>query len=153
MEIKEFAAWKYDTGSHIKGWFIAALILSAIISVVLGANISPFFFILLLIPVAIAIHLWRAEYEKTLMVTNRYIIIGENIVYFSNVSNARLNRQAETLEIISGKGKSMVVSSAKFPTNARKPDKIKLNRSNKFNKIADRIVARLKDKGVEVMVS
>ncbi len=153
MATREFAAYSYDTGSSIKTWFVSAAIVSAILAMIMGANLSPYCFFFLVVPLFIAIHLWRAEYDKTLLVSNRYMILGEDIVYFRNVASARIDKGAETLTVFFGKGRSMVISSSRFPTNARKPDKIRLNRSNKFTKVSDRIVSRLKDNGVQVLVT
>ena len=152
METREFAAYGYDAGSSIKGWLITAAITITIVGIITGINNSPWGFCLILFSAGIAFHIWRADYDKTLMIANRYLVLGDDIVYFRNVSVARLDRSAETLSIFSGRGRSLVISASRFPTNARKPEKIKLNRSNKFSKVAERIVAKLKEKEVQVVV-
>ena len=151
--VKEFASWKYDTGSHKKAWFIFAAIVSFVAALFLSANVSPYFMLMLSIPLLIVFHLWRADYDRGLMLSNRYIIIGEEIVYFRNLSSARLEKDAESLTLFWGKGRSLVVASSRFPTNARKPDKIRLNRSAKFSKVSEKILSKLELNGVKVTTS
>jgi len=105
---------------------------------------SPWFLLLLLVPVGILVYIKRSGCSKPLLITSRYLILGDRIMYFGNVTRASLDKEKQTLTISTDKGRSLTITADKFPTNARKPDKIRLNRSAKFDKVSGRIMARLR---------
>lgn len=153
MENREFAVYSYDAGGRGKRVLLVVAILSAILAVIFASMFSPWCLLLLLLPVAIIIHMARAGYDKSLLIGNRYLILGDCILYFANVSSARMDKAGQTLTLMSERGKKLVVAAEKFPTNARKADKIRVNKSAKFEKVTARIIARLKEASPGIVIS
>ena len=54
-----------------------------------------------------------------------------------------LSRSSGTLELFGADGPVLRLERDKFPTNARKPDKITRNKATKFEKVSARIIERV----------
>ena len=143
-EAKAFAAWKYDIGSRRKQWLVLTVLLTGVLSFILAAAFGPVWLLVLALPVALTAHIMRAGYDLNLVVAGRYLIVGETIVYYRAVSQAKLDRVNETLTLVTDKGRRLVIESVRFPTNARKPDRIAANRRAKFDKATGKIIERLR---------
>jgi hypothetical protein len=74
----------------------------------------------------------------------RYLLCGQTIVYYANVKRLTLSRGTGTLRVQSNNGQSFVLERDKFPTNARKADKIQKNKAAKFDKVADKIIDKVR---------
>ena len=142
MDTSRFSTWKYQhagPGSRsrpreISGWLLlgAALLclwhpwrIPALILTVLG---------LLLL-------LMR---DKQILLGSRYLICGTEIVYFANVDQVVRDNTSGTLRLALPQGRTWVLERDKFPTNARKTEKIARNRRAKFDKVADRLIERIR---------
>lgn len=143
METKGPAAFKYkvEGSSNVLVWVL--LITSLIVSFIATANLGPWWLLGLLLPLGIAIHLVREGLRKTLIIAPRYLIVGDGIIYYSSVAKAQLDRKRQVLTLISEKGKRLIIEAERFPTNARKDFKIKANKTAKFDKACEKILARL----------
>jgi len=152
VESREFALYNYQAGGNAKNLLIVAAIAGVILAVFSAATFSRWGLLFLLLPAGIIIHLLRAGYDKALLIGNRYLILGSSILYFANVASARLDKAAQTLTLVSVRGRRLVIAAEKFPTNARKTDKIRINRTAKFEKVTEKIIARLKavSPGIEI---
>jgi hypothetical protein len=145
------AVFKYKSEGGGSGWLVLLLIVSLIISVVAAANLSAWFAWGLLIPLAIMIHLIRSSSAKGLFIGPRFLIAGDAIIYYANVSKATLDRQRQILTLVSEQGKRLVIEGERFPTNARKAEKIKINKTAKFEKVSEKVLQRLKGVTPEVI--
>ncbi len=143
METKGPAAFKYKAEGGSNAGVVLLLIASLIATFICAANIGPMCLLGLLLPVGIAIHLIRLGMRKTLIIAPRYLIVGDGIIYYSSVAKAQLDRKRQVLTLFSEKGKRLTVEAEKFPTNARKDFKIKANKTAKFDKACEKILARL----------
>ena len=143
MEPKGPAAFKYQVAGSSSAGLVATLITSAIVSIIATANFGAWCLLGLALPLAIAIHLIREGSRKTLIISPRYLIVGEQIVYYATVSRAVVDRHKQTLTLTSDKGKRVVIEAERFPTNARKDFKIKANKTAKFDKACEKVLARL----------
>ena len=143
METKGPAAFKYKAEGSSNAGLVATLITSIIVSIIGAANFGAWWLLGLLLPVGIAIYLIREGMRKTLIIAPRYLIVGDGIIYYSSVAKAQLDRKRQVLTLFSEKGKRMTVEAEKFPTNARKEFKIKANKTAKFDKACEKILARL----------
>ncbi len=143
MEPKGPAAFKYQVAGSSNAGLVATLITSAIVSIIATANFGAWCLLGLLLPLGIAIHLIREGMRKTLIISPRYLIVGEQIVYYATVSKAIVDRHKQTLTLVSGKGKQVVIEADRFPTNARKDFKIKANKTAKFDKACEKVLSRL----------
>lgn len=143
METKGPAAFKYKVEGSSNAGVVMLLLASLIATIICAANIGPKFLLGMLLPVGIAIHLIRAGMRKTLIIAPRYLIVGDGIIYYSSVAKAQLDRQRQVLTLTSEKGKRLIIEAEKFPTNARKDFKIKANKTAKFDKVCEKILARL----------
>jgi hypothetical protein len=83
----------------------------------------------------------RLSAARYLQIGPRYLLCGDTIVYFGNVQRMVLARSEGRLSLYGAdKGKPLVIERSKFPTNARKPDKIAKNKDTKFEKVSARII-------------
>lgn len=80
---------------------------------------------------------------RTLQLGPRYLLCGQQIVYYRNVKSVTLSRAAGTLRILAHNGQTFVLERDKFPTNARKAEKIKVNKAAKFDKVAEKIIDKV----------
>jgi hypothetical protein len=60
------------------------------------------------------------------------------------VKRLTLTRGSGTLRVQSSNGQNFVLERDKFPTNARKADKIKKNKAVKFDKVADKLIEKVR---------
>lgn len=93
------------------------------------------------LPVGIAM-LVSARQQNKIIVSNRYLIAGAEIVYFANVS--RLVREERRLLLTHLGGQVFVLEADRFPSNARKADKIARHQAEKFSRVADRLLAHVR---------
>lgn len=143
-ESREFAAYGYqlDNTLNTLGCAVILAVFSAI-----GCTAffrSPWFLLLLLVPLGIVVYIKRSGCSKPLLIASRYLILGDRILYFGSVSSARLDKEKQTLTLTARRGAPLVIAADKFPTNARKADKIRVNKGAKFDKVTERIITRLR---------
>lgn len=143
-ESREFAAYGYQTGGTMNR--LGCMAVLAVISAIACTAIfqSAWFLLFLLVPVGILVYIKRSGCDKTLLISSRYLILGDRIIYFGTVSRAHLDKEKQTLTLTPKRGAPLVIAADKFPTNARKPDKIRINRGAKFDRVAERIITRLR---------
>lgn len=152
MENREFASYGYQVDGRMN-MLITIAVLSAFIAIPCTGIFTPWFLLLLLIPVAVFVYVKRTGCNKPLMIGSRYLIVGDRILYYQNVTQARLDGDKQTLTISSDRCKNLVIAAEKFPTNARKTDKIKINKTAKFEKVTGRILDRMRVAAPDVLVS
>jgi hypothetical protein len=80
---------------------------------------------------------------KLLFLGTRYLICGESIVYFGNVTHIRMDEEAGRLHLMNNQIQLFVLDRNSFPTNARKAEKIKKNLDAKFSRVAEKIILRI----------
>ncbi|MGL4807748.1 MAG: hypothetical protein ACRC4O_03290 [Giesbergeria sp.] len=86
----------------------------------------------------------RLSAARYLQIGPRYLLCGDTILYYGNVQRMVLAKAEGRLTLYgAGKGKPLVIERSKFPTNARKPDKIAKNKDTKFEKVSARIVGHV----------
>lgn len=143
MENKGPAAFKYQVpGRSAAGW-VAALIVALIVTVLSAANLGAQWLFGLLLPLGIFIYLIRRALRPGLVIAPRYLIAGEQILYYATVARAVVDRSRQTLTLVSDRGRQLVIEAERFPTNARKEFKIKANKAAKFDKALAKILSRL----------
>jgi hypothetical protein len=152
MESREFASYGYQADNSMNR-LVGTAIVSVFITIPLAAGVSVWFLSLLLVPVGIYVYVKRSGISKPLLIAGRYLILGDRIMYFRNVTQVRLDKQKQILTISAGKGADLVISADKFPTNARKPDKIRINKTAKFDKVCERIITRLRAASPDIVIS
>ena len=143
MESKGPAAFKYEVTGGGKGMQVLLLIAVLAITVFGMAKLSPWFGLGLLIPLGIAVQLVRAAGKKNLIIAPRYLIVGTEIIYYAVVTQARLDRRKQALTLQSERGRRVTVEAERFPNTARKAEKIRINRTGKFEKAVEKILQRL----------
>jgi hypothetical protein len=152
MADMEFATYGYQVDNTMNK-LVGAAIGAVFLAMPLAASLSVWFLLLLLIPVGVFVYVKRSGCNKPLLIASRYLILDDRIVYYQNVSHAHLNKEKQTLTIYSDRGKNLVIAADKFPTNARKPDKIRINKSAKFEKISERIITKLQSVSPDIVIS
>ena len=135
------AAFKYkhgDPGKISKARTIGAgaLALLGVVSLFFVFQIAAFFLI-------VAAFLFFKR-EKKLLIGPRYLLCGNSLVYFANVTRLRYAETEGRLSVECASGKTFVLDRDKFPTGARKADKIKRNKAAKFTKVAGKIVDKVR---------
>ena len=147
MAAKEFAEYKYGTATNYSKGILNFIAVSLAIGIIFTAiNLNPFAIALILIPIIIIVLNKGSAPGNSILIGERYLIIGNNVIYYNNIEKAKHDKNSEKLILSTGDGKSFEINAASFPTNARKPEKIKKNKTDKFQKTLDKIFARLKEK-------
>lgn len=142
MENRTFSVFKYrhhepgslTLGKMAKYLCIAALMLFCMV------RFFPFGF-LLLIP--LVVYVIRKAAAAKLFIGPRYLICGDVIFYYRNLTKVTLEYEKGTLLLQTFSGRSLLIQQKNFPTNARKPPKIAANTAAKFFKAAEKIVAKV----------
>lgn len=139
MDATKFAAWKYQhagPGYRSRRQQVAAAVLLA------GALVAHFGWHLTPVAIALAaIGLLALLYSrKKILLGPRYLICGNDIVYYGNVVRLELDEAAGSLLLVTASEQSFVLEREKFPTNARKAEKIARHKAAKFSKVAYNII-------------
>lgn len=140
MDLSKFSAFKYEhAGRRVitlrRRWALG-------ISLALALAISLFGFPVGLIA-WVAPLLVFATAPKMLYIGPRYLICGNDIVYFNNVTAMTLEPAAGSLTLAcTGQG-VFTLRRDKFPTNARKDFKIAANKKAKFEKASRRLIEKV----------
>lgn len=93
----------------------------------------------------VAAQVWvSAPRIRTLQLGPRYLLCGQQIIYYGNVKGVVLSRAKGTLRVQANNGQVLVLERDKFPTNARKADKIERNKADKFDKVAEKIIDKVR---------
>ena len=135
-----FAVFKYKhddpvvrSGIVWAGWWALA-VLTALFFFVLG----PFAIIPCGIAIAFMVKKWP---RKQLFLGTRYLVCGNTVAYYKNIE--RMSLRPGHLVLFWGNKQSFKLEETRFPTNARKPHKIKANKEAKFKKVSDKIIERV----------
>ncbi len=135
-----FATFKYQhadrpTLGAQRLWFIRmCLVLAPVLLVAYGIGIAL---------ALMALIAWLSA-PRTLQLGPRYLLCGQQIVYYGNVKSVALSRAAGTLRVYAHNGQVFVLERDKFPTNARKAEKIRVNKAAKFDKVVEKIIDKVR---------
>ncbi|MBI2305785.1 MAG: hypothetical protein HYU78_00650 [Rhodocyclales bacterium] len=149
-EAAAFAVFKYKHGSRSRmsparrKWLLGTLLLAALGSIVLFPGGLALFLAPLLV--------WLTV-PRQLALGPRYLICGEVIVYYGNVDQVLLDRQAGKLTLVSAGDRRFSIERERFPTNARKSHKIAANKEAKFGKVAGKLIEKIRHASPAVEVS
>lgn len=140
MAAPAFALFKYPHGgrpmvSTARQWFTYASGVAALLATVLAFPVGA---LLWLVPL-----LARFTASRYLQLGPRYLLCGDTLVYYGNVRRMVLSRTRGTLTLWGAGGLMLRLERDKFPTNARKADKIAKNKATKFEKVSSRIIERV----------
>lgn len=140
MDESRFATWKYDhqgpgSRSRLQYWFAAGFFAASL----LARQIWPLAIFLFVVTVIILL-----VTRKKLLINARYLICGAQIIYFANVVRVERDDGAGKLRLVSVNGSKFLLERDKFPTNARKADKIARNKADKFDKVAKHLIERVR---------
>ena len=81
---------------------------------------------------------------RQLQLGPRYLLCGKAIVYYANVKKLSLSKTKGSIRLQSANGQVFVLERDKFPTGARKTDKIAKNKAAKFDKVSSKIVEKVR---------
>lgn len=149
MTPTEFAAFKYQHSDSVirskqRVLFACASLVVALLATVI---VFPGGAILLLVPLIA----WFAA-PRQLLIGPRYLLCGNAIVYFGNVKRMTLTRSQGKLRLECTNGKTFVLERDKFPTGARKSDKIAKNKAKKFDKVSGKIMEKVRATSANVVL-
>ena len=144
MTPTEFSQFKYQhsdtaTRSPARRWFTGISFGLALLIFVSGYLVFP----VSLVPLLVPLIAWTTA-SRQLLLGPRYLLCGKTIVYYANVNRLTLSGANGTLRLQSQNGKSFVLERDKFPTGARKADKIKKNKAAKFDKVSSKIIEKVR---------
>lgn len=146
----DFAVYKYKHGQRMTpsrahlGWALGFF----------GAGVLTLFFVFPLALVLIAVGAWQVwgrRAENGLMIGPRYLICGNTILYYRNLRRVASSARG-VLELYGSTGAPLRIEQGRFPTDARKTDKIERNTRAKFDKASALIVERARAQVPEVEV-
>ena len=90
---------------------------------------------------------------KFLKLGPRYLLCGKSIVYYANVKRVVQSTAKGSLQLQSTNGQMFVLERDKFPTGARKADKIAKNKAAKFDKVSAKIIEKVRKANGDADVS
>ena len=141
MDQTQLASFKYKHQGRTrlsgkrKLFILVSLILSPIVA------FATFPGGLLFFAVPLGAFLFR---QSTLSIGPRYLICGEQIIYYANVTGLDLSEAEGILTLSLAGGKRFAIEREKFPTNARKTPKIAANKAAKFKKVTSKIIEKVR---------
>jgi hypothetical protein len=137
----KLATFKYEHTDGNPWGLVNWLVLLAFAAVVVAgfALVTLLGIVLLILLGVVAVRLLP---KKQIRLGVRYAIVGNTIVYFRNVRKMELNA-GHALTLHWGDGRSLKIEQSRFPTNARKDDKIAKNKAAKFEKVSGKIIDRV----------
>ena len=147
MTPTEFASFKYQhadraTRSRKRLIFVG---LSLVVALAIAGFAFPAGALALLVPLIA----WLSA-SKQLQLGPRYLLCGNTIVYYGNVRRLTLARAQGSLRVQSVNGQVFVLERDKFPTSARKTDKVAKNKAAKFDKVSGKIIDKVRQTGAQV---
>ncbi len=142
MNTADFARFKYDYSgpvcrSKARVVVSACCAVAAVVSFVFG--VIPAGFVLTFA----ALFAWFAA-PRILLVGPRYLLCGDAILYYRNVKSMTLSTSKGRLGLTCLSGQVFVLERDKFPTGARKTDKIAKNKAQKFDKVSAKIMDKVR---------
>ena len=140
MDETRFATWKYNhpgTGYRTPGRLVGIAV-AAVAAITGLAVFLPIGLFLAALALAIAF-----STSKKILVGPRYAICGQSLVYYNNVVEMSLDEGAGILRLVSANQKPFVLERDKFPTGARKKDKIARNKAEKFAKVSRNLIGKV----------
>jgi hypothetical protein len=142
MDASKFATWKYK---HLgagyrsrKQWLFAAILFGVALVAQVRFHHLPLAIAFALIGLVVAL-----LGSKKIFLGPRYLICGDSIVYYNNVERLELDEAAGRLLLVTASDQAFTLERERFPTNARKADKIARNKAAKFSKVAHNIIVRV----------
>lgn len=150
MDLQKFSVFKYQHkgrgGISAQRWRAIKLTLGiALLAAAIFFPVGAVAFLLPLVAYATA--------PKMLYIGPRYLICGDAIVYFNNVSAMARDESAGTLRLVSANERGFVLERDKFPTNARKEHKIAANKAGKFAKASAKLIDKVLKASPQVELS
>lgn len=142
MTPTEFAIFKYQhtdpaTRSQKRIWFAGgSLAIAVLVNWFVGFGPAAALLVLPLVA-------WFSA-PRQLQLGPRYLLCGNTIIYYANVRKANLSNAQGKLRLVCANGKAFVLERDKFPTNARKADKISKNKAAKFQKVANKVIEKVR---------
>lgn len=141
MTPTEFASFKYQHNdkaglTRARRWFIAISLPVAAVLAYPAPIPGAMLFLLTLFA-------WMSA-PRLLLLGPRYLLCGKTIVYYANVRSLTLSPTQGVLRMRSANGQTFVLERDKFPTGARKTDKIAKNKAAKFDKVSGKIIAKVR---------
>ncbi len=137
----KLGTFKYDHDDRVPvGWLNWLASLLCVPVVIAGFAIAP--------PLGVAtavaaVIFWALRLpKKQIRLGVRYAIVGNTIVYFRNVRRMEL-KAGHALTLYWGQDRSLKIEQSRFPTNARKDEKIAKNKAAKFEKVSGKIIDRV----------
>ena len=141
FNLPDYPSFKYahpGLGKISRGRLIATLILLFALPVAFF-TVPP-----LALPLIIAALLVFFVRPKKLYLGPRYLLCGPDIVYYGNITRLTFSGPEGSLGLQTANGKVFVLDREKFPTHARKPDKVKNNKAAKFAKVSAKIIEKVR---------
>lgn len=90
---------------------------------------------------------------RYLVMAPRYLICGNQVIYFANVTRADLDSYHGQLRLVTGSGTTFTLERSRFPTGARKPEKIANNTQAKFGKVSQKLLETIRRCAPDAVIS
>lgn len=142
------AIYKYS-GKSLPGFFgnllgfFKTFILFVAISVFIAYVANKFFALKgLLISLAVLFFVFFVLYKPRprIAIFQNHFIVGDKVFFYDNIESISINEARQECTVKSRGKNTATITSAGFPTNARKDHKIRLNKEKKFYKVVIKIL-------------
>lgn len=150
MTPTEFATFNYQHADRTnpspkRRWFVYGCLAVAVLATLLAFPVGA---ATLLVPLIA----WLSA-PRQLQLGPRYLLCGKSIVYYANVKRVVQSTAKGSLQLQSANGQMFVLERDKFPTGARKADKIAKNKAAKFDKVSAKIIEKVRKANSDADVS
>jgi hypothetical protein len=147
MTPTEFATFKYQhTDAPTRsGKRMAVVLGSLLVALVIAWKAFPAGLAALLVPL-----IAYTSATKVLLLGPRYLLCGKTIVYYGNVKRLTRKDGEGLLRLQSKSGQNFTLARDKFPTSARKAPKVAANKAAKFDKVASKIIEKVRQASKDV---
>lgn len=141
LEQPQLAVFKYKHGERtgLSGKRMTVFFVTLILAMIVAKLFFPFGVPALFIPLAVFF-----GGKKTLSIGPRYLICGNQIVYYANVTQLKLFEAEGRLSLQMANGNVVSIDRKKFPSNARKEHKVAANKAAKFNRVTAKIIEKVR---------
>lgn len=145
MATNNLASYKYNTNAKsallFKGMLSYFLVIVLVGACIILGFILPIFFGLIILGI-IYVYSMSKKNQK-IIIDKNFFILGDKVTWYANIEEIRILPQHRKMVIIrNNKLKKITIEATGFPTDARKPHKIKANQTKKFKNFCSKMLEK-----------
>ncbi|MEN7547243.1 hypothetical protein AAG747_04945 [Rapidithrix thailandica] len=152
----DIVQYKYNVHTKSALFFKKApssLIIIVILGITLGLMTIKWFLGVIFLVIVLLVKSHYKGLKKGIILENQFMLIGDEIIYFSNIKKAVFDGKKKQLQLsINGKEHPLFIKSVQFTSGARKDFKIKKHQYNKLCKVSEKILVRIQKRSPKTII-